>query len=43
MMYSFSDDPGRVSALNKLVSSCSVKGAISAEVMLKGKLTAGVE
>lgn len=35
MMYSFSAEPGRVSALNRLVSSCSVKGAISAEVILK--------
>lgn len=35
MMYSFSAEPGRVRALNKLVSSCSVKGAISAGVILK--------
>lgn len=37
MMYSFSVDPGRARALNKLVSSCSVKGAISAGVILKHK------
>lgn len=35
MMYSFSVDPGRARALNRLVSSCSVKGAISAGVILK--------
>lgn len=35
MMYSFSADPGSESALNKLLSSCSVKGAISAGVILK--------
>lgn len=34
MMYSFSAEPGRASALNKLLSSCSVKGAISAAVIL---------
>lgn len=35
MMYSFSAEPGRARALNRLVSSCSVKGAISAGVILK--------
>lgn len=35
MMYSFSDEPGRASALNKWLSSCSVKGAISEGVILK--------
>lgn len=35
MMYSFSAEPGKLCALNRLVSSCSVKGAISADVMLK--------
>lgn len=37
MMYSFSVEPGRVRALNKRMSSCSVKGAISAGVILKQK------
>lgn len=35
MMYSFSAEPGRESALNKLLSSCSIKGAISTGVMLE--------
>lgn len=35
MMYSFSDEPGKASVLNKLVSSSSVKGAISAGLILK--------
>lgn len=39
MMYSFSAEPGRLRALNKLVSSCSVKGAISAGVILKEEKT----
>lgn len=34
MMYSFSAEPGRVRALNRLLSSCSVKGAISAGEIL---------
>lgn len=42
MMYSFSDEPARVRALNKLVSSCSVNGAISAEVNLRAKVTVGL-
>ena len=37
MMYSFSDEPGRARALNKWLSSCSVKGAISAGTILKNK------
>lgn len=35
MMYSFSDEPGMLRALNRLLSSCSVKGAISAGEMLQ--------
>lgn len=35
MMYSFSDEPGIARALNKLLRSCSVKGAISATEKLK--------
>lgn len=37
MMYSFSVEPERSRALIKLKSSCSVKGAISAGVILKQK------
>lgn len=33
-MYSFSDEPGSVSALKRLVNSTSTNGAISAAVML---------
>lgn len=42
-MYSFSAEPGSASALNKLFSSCSVKGAISADVILENiqRLAAG--
>ena len=35
MIYSFSDEPGMARALNRWLSSCSVKGAISAGVMLQ--------
>uniref|UniRef100_A0A0E9W0I9 Uncharacterized protein n=1 Tax=Anguilla anguilla TaxID=7936 RepID=A0A0E9W0I9_ANGAN len=38
MMYSFSEEPGRARALNRLVRSCSVKGAISAAVISVGVL-----
>lgn len=38
MMYSFSDEPGIARALNKLLSNCSVNGAISVGVMLKNRI-----